>query len=78
MFIEQSPGKLRPLPPLVSSVIHDRRKVTRLGISDVSVTRLPARGGTKVVLICNKVVKDDIQVWVEEPLIAEDVEAACR
>ena len=47
-------------------MIRDRKKFSSLTITDVSTESMSAAGGTKVMLLSNKVFKDDLSVKVEE------------
>jgi c-Rel proto-oncogene protein len=66
VFLKLSEGSLRPLPPVVSKVIRDRKKFCSLSITDVSTNVIPASGGVKVMLLCNRVFKEDLKVTYVE------------
>ena len=57
------PGKFKvPLPPVCSKSIFDAKSKKELQIIDVSVDESSTAGGQKVILLCDKVARDDIQV----------------
>lgn len=51
-----------PLPPIVSDPIYDKKAMSDLIISKLSHCSAPATGGKEVILLCDRVTKDDIQV----------------
>jgi hypothetical protein len=51
-----------PLPPIVSDPIYDKKAMSDLIISKLSHCSAPASGGKEVILLCDRVTKDDIQV----------------
>ena len=51
-----------PLAPVVSHPIYDKKAMSELIISKLSHCSASATGGTEVVLLCDRVTKDDIQV----------------
>ncbi|KAK2708040.1 hypothetical protein QYM36_015658, partial [Artemia franciscana] len=64
VFIEgNTPRKFnRPLEAIVSEPIYDKKAMCDLLISDLSQYAGPCSGGQRVFLLCEKIVKDDIQV----------------
>lgn len=65
VFLESSEHKGKftvPLDPVVSDPIFDKKGIQDLAISDISHTSCPVSGGTKIMLFCEKVAKDDVQV----------------
>ncbi|KAL1425286.1 hypothetical protein MTO96_019430 [Rhipicephalus appendiculatus] len=68
VFLEGSqPGKFTvPLHPVVSDIIYDRKAMSDLTITKLSHTCAPMSGGLEMILLCDKVAKDDIEVWFEE------------
>lgn len=68
VFLEGSqPGKFTvPLHPIVSDIIYDRKAMSDLTITKLSHTCAPMSGGLEMILLCDKVAKDDIEVWFEE------------
>ncbi|KAJ8673214.1 hypothetical protein QAD02_004476 [Eretmocerus hayati] len=63
-FIEgQEKGKFRvPLKPVVSDPIYDKKAMSDLMICKLSHYTASVAGGTEMVLLCEKVAKEDIQV----------------
>ncbi|XP_054714028.1 embryonic polarity protein dorsal-like [Uloborus diversus] len=55
-----------PLPPVVSDPIYDKKAMSDLTIIRLSHYSAPVTGGTEVILLCDRVAKDDIQVWFYE------------
>jgi len=55
-------GTLIPLPPVVSKVIKDRKAYSDVQIVDYSDDTSPLEGGKKILLFCEKVMRDDIEV----------------
>ena len=51
--------------PVVSAVIRDRKSHGDLNIVAISDNWSPVEGGKKILLFCEKVVRDDIQVHFE-------------
>ncbi|XP_076316148.1 embryonic polarity protein dorsal-like isoform X1 [Tachypleus tridentatus] len=64
VFIEGSQqGKYTvPLPPVVSDPIFDKKAICELTINKLSHYSAPVCGGSEVILLCDKVAKDDIKV----------------
>ena len=61
MFLKTD-GSLFPLLPVVSSVIRDKKVHSDLQIFDYSDDTSPVEGGKKILLFCDKINKDDIEV----------------
>lgn len=55
-----------PLSPVVSESIYDKKARSDLNIMKLSHFSAPVVGGTEVILLCDKVARDDIQVWFYE------------
>ena len=53
---------LVPLAPIVSKVIQDKKAHSELQIIDHSDDSSPVEGGKKILLFCEKVDKNDIEV----------------
>lgn len=51
-----------PLAPVVSHPIYDKKAMSELIISKLSHCSASATGGTEVVLLCDRVTKDDVQI----------------
>ena len=51
-----------PLAPVVSQPIYDKKAMSELVISKLSHCSAPATGGTEVILLCDRITKDDIQI----------------
>ncbi|XP_064490093.1 embryonic polarity protein dorsal-like [Ornithodoros turicata] len=68
VFLEgPTPGKYTvPLAPVVTEVIYDRKAMSDLTITKLSHTCAPVSGGQEMILLCDKVAKDDVEVWFEE------------
>lgn len=64
VFIEGStPNKYDvPLTPIVSDPIHDKKAMSDLIITKLSHCSAPATGGREVILLCDRISKDDIQI----------------
>lgn len=64
VFIEGSkPGKCDvPLMPIVSSPIHDKKAMSDLVITKLSHCSAPATGGREVILLCDRITKEDIKI----------------
>lgn len=64
VFIEGStPNKYDvPLTPIVSDPIHDKKAMSDLTITKLSHCSAPATGGREVILLCDRISKDDIQI----------------
>ncbi|KAG8194583.1 hypothetical protein JTE90_013321 [Oedothorax gibbosus] len=55
-----------PLPPIVSEPIFDKKAMSDLTIMKISHYSAPVTGGTEVILLCDRVAKEDIQIWFYE------------
>lgn len=61
------PEKLVKFPPTVTHPIHNSKDVpVVLRIQDISDTSSPVGGGKKIMIFCNKISKDDIQIRLYE------------
>ncbi|OQR68950.1 embryonic polarity protein dorsal-like, partial [Tropilaelaps mercedesae] len=66
VFIEPERGCgrfSRALKPVVSDVIFDRKAMSDLQITKLSHSLAPLHGGLEMVVLCDKVSKDDIEVY---------------
>ena len=61
VFLKTDEG-LFPLAPVVSNIIRDKKSHSDLQILDYSDDTSPVEGGKKILLFCEKVYKDDIEV----------------
>lgn len=54
----------KPLPvlPVVSNIVYDKKYVADLSIHDISDTSSPTIGGKKILIFCDKVLKNDIKI----------------
>merc|ERR1719188_877726 len=71
VFLENptSPGKYTvPLPPVCSKPIFDAKAKKTLQIMDISETSAPAEGGKKIIILCERVARDDIKVRFYDPM----------
>ncbi|KAG7305875.1 hypothetical protein JYU34_008419 [Plutella xylostella] len=60
---DERSGKIRhALPPVVSDVIYDKKAMSDLVITRLSHCSAPAQGGKQVILLCEKVAREDITV----------------
>ncbi len=50
------------LDPVVSDPIYDKKAMSELSISKLSHYSAPVTGGTEIILLCDRVIKDDIQI----------------
>merc|ERR1739844_607411 len=69
-FLENpsTPGKFTViLPPVVSNQIFDAKAKKEMQIMDISDMTSPADGGKKVIILCEKVTREDIKVRFYEP-----------
>lgn len=57
-----------PLPPVVCEAIFDKKAMSDLIITKLSHCSSPASGGKEVILLCDRVTKDDVQVRFFEEL----------
>lgn len=55
-------GKLEPLHPVVSAIIHDKKTNSDLVIFKISDATSYPIGGKQIILLCEKVTKDDIKI----------------
>ena len=64
VFIEGStPNKCDvALAPVVSDPIHDKKAMSDLVITKLSHCSAPATGGREVILLCDRIARDDIQI----------------
>ena len=64
-FLEdpQCPGKFTTmLPPVCSKPIFDAKAKKELQIMDISDNSSPAKGGKKIIILCERVSRDDIKI----------------
>nr|BBD75287.1 dorsal protein [Parasteatoda tepidariorum] len=67
VFLPNETGKMCiPLPPVVSNAIYDNKTVSDLTITKLSHSSAPVTGGQEVILLCDQVNKDDIQILFYE------------
>jgi len=69
-FLENpsTPGKYTViLPPVVSTNIFDAKAKKELQIMDISDISSPAEGGRKIIILCEKVTREDIKVRFYDP-----------
>ncbi|XP_035207052.1 embryonic polarity protein dorsal-like isoform X1 [Stegodyphus dumicola] len=63
VFIPDANGKLSiPLSPVISNPIFDNKTVSDLTITKLSHSSAPVTGGQEIILLCDQVNKDDIQI----------------
>lgn len=64
MFLEgKTTGRFtEPLTPVVSDVIYDKKAMSDLTICRLSDCSAPVSGGKNIIMLCEKVVKEDIRV----------------
>jgi hypothetical protein len=64
VFLEgKTPGKYTEiLDPVVSQPVYDAKAKRELQIMDISDTTSPVQGGKKIIILCEKVSKEDIKV----------------
>ena len=64
VFLEgpESGQFLIPLEPVVSEPIYDKKAMSELSIAKLSHYSCPVSGGQEVILLCDRVIKDDIQI----------------
>ncbi|GFQ85823.1 embryonic polarity protein dorsal [Trichonephila clavata] len=55
-----------PLQAIVSEPIYDKKAMSDLTIMKLSHYSAPVTGGTEVILLCDRVAKEDIQIWFYE------------
>merc|ERR1712038_2077797 len=70
VFLENSnqPGKYTvPLQPVCSKPIFDAKAKKTLQIMDISESSAPAEGGKKIIILCERVARDDIKVRFYDP-----------
>lgn len=58
----QGKGKLIPLKPVVSEPIQDKKSLFELSISALSSCSCSVDGGKEIILLCDKVVREDIEI----------------
>lgn len=69
-FLENpsTPGKYTIiLPPVCSNPIYDAKAKKELQIMDISDTTSPVQGGKKIIILCEKVTREDIKVRFYDP-----------
>ncbi|GFT25575.1 embryonic polarity protein dorsal [Nephila pilipes] len=67
VFLPDEHGKLCiPLPPVISNPIFDNKTISDLTITKLSHYSAPVTGGQEVILLCDQVNKDDIQILFYE------------
>eukprot|EP00088_Acartia_fossae_P020936 TRINITY_DN2243_c0_g1_i1.p1 TRINITY_DN2243_c0_g1~~TRINITY_DN2243_c0_g1_i1.p1 ORF type:complete len:762 (-),score=208.78 TRINITY_DN2243_c0_g1_i1:285-2570(-) len=53
----------KPMRPVCSDIIYDAKAKKELQICDISDTASSVMGDKKIIILCEKVSRDDIQVW---------------
>ncbi|XP_026314792.1 transcription factor p65 isoform X2 [Hyposmocoma kahamanoa] len=67
VFLPDEAGKVRhSLEPVVSEIIYDKKAMTDLQILRISRSSGSARGGTELILLCEKVTREDVAVVLYE------------
>lgn len=79
VFIEDPiTGKFTvPLEPVISDPVHDKKLLPKLIISDISNTSAPINSNGKVMIFCNYIDEDDIEVRFFETNLVGDVIWEC-
>nr|XP_018903705.1 PREDICTED: putative transcription factor p65 homolog isoform X3 [Bemisia tabaci] len=54
------------IPPVVSEPIYDKKAMSNLQICRICPPSASVLGGTEVILTCEKVTRDDIEIWIYE------------
>ncbi|XP_074038058.1 uncharacterized protein isoform X2 [Leptinotarsa decemlineata] len=68
VFLQDTRGKYTiPLKPVVSEPVYDKRVMSDLKINKLSDCISSMEGGKLIILLCEKVVKEDIQVRFYDP-----------
>ncbi|XP_060803602.1 embryonic polarity protein dorsal isoform X2 [Amyelois transitella] len=63
VFMTDEAGKVKhSLTPVVSDIIYDKKAMSDLQIAQISHCSGPAKGGTRVILLCEKVNREDTAV----------------
>lgn len=62
VFIQNDKGKFIPLKPVVSEPIQDKKSMYELTISALSSCSCSVEGGKEIILLCEKVSKEDIEI----------------
>uniref|UniRef100_A0A1B6MQG1 RHD domain-containing protein n=2 Tax=Graphocephala atropunctata TaxID=36148 RepID=A0A1B6MQG1_9HEMI len=66
-FLEEEPGKFKlALMPVTSDIIYDKKALCDLAICKLSHCSAPVAGGLEMILLCEKVAKEDISVRLYE------------
>lgn len=50
------------LEPIVSEEIYDKKAMSELAIAKLSHYSAPAKGGKSIIMLCDRVLKEDIQI----------------
>ncbi|XP_042902218.1 embryonic polarity protein dorsal isoform X2 [Parasteatoda tepidariorum] len=67
VFLKDSENRYSiPIPSAVSDPIFDKKAMSDLTIMKLSHYSAPVTGGTEVILLCDRVAKEDIQIWFYE------------
>lgn len=67
VFVKSSSGEMNiPLKPIVSEPIQDKKSLTELLISCLSSCSGSVKGGQDIILLCEKVNKEDIEIIFSE------------
>jgi len=62
VFLRQTNNQLLPVDPVVSDVIYDAKAHKDLNICNYSDNCAPIEGGKKILLFCEKISRDDIEI----------------
>ena len=56
------------LPPVCSNPVYDAKAKKELQIMDMSDDESPVSGGKKIIILCDKVTREDIRVRFYDPV----------
>jgi len=56
----------KPMKPVCSEVIYDAKAKKELQIIDISDNKCSVNGDKKIILLCEKVSRDDIEIWFSD------------
>eukprot|EP00095_Tigriopus_kingsejongensis_P012558 maker-scaffold1273_size51358-snap-gene-0.9 protein:Tk12558 transcript:maker-scaffold1273_size51358-snap-gene-0.9-mRNA-1 annotation:"embryonic polarity" len=66
VFLKLTDGSLKPLKPVVSHIIKDKKRSGMVQILEISDTQIPAEGNKKVLFFCDRMQKSDMELKVLE------------
>lgn len=66
VFLKLKDGSLKPLRPIVTNVIKDKKRSGSVQILEISDTQIPLEGNKKILFFCDRMQKSDMELKLVE------------